>query len=130
MLEVNLNWCKQAKMGMTEEFERSLQVLRGFETDISVEVNEIKVIITIFFIFHFFCIACSLYSHISRCLNFYCHLMCIINESHFIQASVASANRRNTVRISELKQRRYWLPLMVTYFSRSNSLNQILISLN
>lgn len=31
-------------MGMTEEFETSLQVLRGFETDISVEVNEIKVI--------------------------------------------------------------------------------------
>ncbi|KAI5392941.1 hypothetical protein KIW84_060192 [Lathyrus oleraceus] len=59
-----------AKMGMTEEFERSLQVLRGFETDISVEVNEIK-------------------------------------------ASVASANRRNTVRFSELKQRRYWLPLMI-----------------
>jgi len=39
-------------MGMTEEFENSLQVLRGFETDISVEVNEIKVIINIhFFIF-------------------------------------------------------------------------------
>ncbi|XAR61756.1 hypothetical protein NMG60_11016263 [Bertholletia excelsa] len=31
-----------AKMGMTEEFETSLQVLRGFETDISTEVNEIK----------------------------------------------------------------------------------------
>lgn len=31
-------------MGMTEEFEASLQVLRGFETDISVEVNEIKVL--------------------------------------------------------------------------------------
>ncbi|KAF7828864.1 sugar transporter ERD6-like 6 [Senna tora] len=31
-----------AKMGMTEEFETSLQVLRGFDTDISVEVNEIK----------------------------------------------------------------------------------------
>ena len=30
-------------MGMTEEFEVSLQVLRGFETDISFEVNEIKV---------------------------------------------------------------------------------------
>jgi SP family facilitated glucose transporter-like MFS transporter 8 len=28
-------------MGMTEEFENSLQVLRGYETDISVEVNEI-----------------------------------------------------------------------------------------
>ncbi|TXG52214.1 hypothetical protein EZV62_021383 [Acer yangbiense] len=31
-----------AKMGMTEDFEASLQVLRGFETDISIEVNEIK----------------------------------------------------------------------------------------
>jgi len=31
-------------MGMTEEFETSLQVLRGFDTDISAEVNEIKVI--------------------------------------------------------------------------------------
>lgn len=29
---------------MTDEFETSLQVLRGFDTDISVEVNEIKVI--------------------------------------------------------------------------------------
>ncbi|RID56113.1 hypothetical protein BRARA_G03336 [Brassica rapa] len=31
-----------AKMGMTDDFETSLQVLRGFETDITVEVNEIK----------------------------------------------------------------------------------------
>lgn len=31
-----------AKMGMTEEFEASLQVLRGLDTDISIEVNEIK----------------------------------------------------------------------------------------
>ncbi|KAM7250488.1 hypothetical protein ACFE04_022371 [Oxalis oulophora] len=31
-----------AKMGMTEEFEASLQVLRGFDTDITTEVNEIK----------------------------------------------------------------------------------------
>ncbi|GMI67283.1 ERD6-like 6 [Hibiscus trionum] len=31
-----------AKMGMMEEAEASLQVLRGFNTDISVEVNEIK----------------------------------------------------------------------------------------
>ncbi|GLT80023.1 hypothetical protein SLA2020_514860 [Shorea laevis] len=31
-----------AKMGMMEDFETSLQVLRGFDTDISVEVNEIK----------------------------------------------------------------------------------------
>uniref|UniRef100_A0A5B7B2W0 Putative sugar transporter ERD6-like 6 n=1 Tax=Davidia involucrata TaxID=16924 RepID=A0A5B7B2W0_DAVIN len=31
-----------AKMGMTEDFETSLQVLRGFDTDIYAEVNEIK----------------------------------------------------------------------------------------
>uniref|UniRef100_A0A0D9WK52 Major facilitator superfamily (MFS) profile domain-containing protein n=2 Tax=Leersia perrieri TaxID=77586 RepID=A0A0D9WK52_9ORYZ len=31
-----------AKMGKTEDFESSLQVLRGFDTDISAEVNEIK----------------------------------------------------------------------------------------
>ncbi|KAM7529711.1 hypothetical protein LguiB_033121 [Lonicera macranthoides] len=31
-----------AKMGFTEDFETSLQVLRGFDTDISIEVNEIK----------------------------------------------------------------------------------------
>lgn len=30
-------------MGMMEDFETSLQVIRGFDTDISVEVNEIKV---------------------------------------------------------------------------------------
>lgn len=38
------SFLKQAKMGMTEDFEASLQVLRGFDTDISLEVNEIKVI--------------------------------------------------------------------------------------
>ncbi|KAE8100246.1 hypothetical protein FH972_018162 [Carpinus fangiana] len=59
-----------AKMGMTEEFETSLQVLRGFDTDISIEVNEIK-------------------------------------------RSVASTSRRTTIRFGELKQRRYWLPLMI-----------------
>ncbi|ESQ34856.1 hypothetical protein EUTSA_v10007486mg [Eutrema salsugineum] len=31
-----------AKMGLTDDFETSLQVLRGFDTDIAVEVNEIK----------------------------------------------------------------------------------------
>jgi len=31
-------------MGLTDDFETSLQVLRGFETDITVEVNEIKVV--------------------------------------------------------------------------------------
>ncbi|CAN4093868.1 unnamed protein product [Withania somnifera] len=32
-----------AKMGLTEDFETSLQVLRGFDADITNEVNEIKV---------------------------------------------------------------------------------------
>ncbi|KAG6585596.1 sugar transporter ERD6-like 6 [Cucurbita moschata] len=59
-----------AKMGMTEEFETSLQVLRGFDTDITVEVNEIK-------------------------------------------RSVASANRKRTIRFADLKQKRYWLPLSI-----------------
>ncbi|KAL1210163.1 Sugar transporter ERD6-like 6 [Cardamine amara subsp. amara] len=59
-----------AKMGMTDDFETSLQVLRGFETDITVEVNEIK-------------------------------------------RSVASSTKRNTVRIVDLKRRRYYFPLMV-----------------
>ncbi|KAK1436533.1 hypothetical protein QVD17_02314 [Tagetes erecta] len=60
-----------AKMGMTDDFESSLQVLRGFDTDITVEVNEIK-------------------------------------------RSVASSNRRAAaIRFSDLKQRRYWFPLMI-----------------
>ncbi|KAF3446321.1 hypothetical protein FNV43_RR11500 [Rhamnella rubrinervis] len=59
-----------AKMGMTEDFETSLQVLRGFDTDISIEVNEIK-------------------------------------------RSVASTTRRTTIRFAELKQRKYWFPLMI-----------------
>lgn len=37
-------------MGMNDDFEASLQVLRGFDTDISVEVNEIKVILLSSFI--------------------------------------------------------------------------------
>ncbi|KAJ0750792.1 putative sugar/inositol transporter, major facilitator, sugar transporter [Helianthus annuus] len=59
-----------AKMGMTDDFEASLQVLRGFETDITQEVNEIK-------------------------------------------RSVASSNRRATIRFSDLIQRRYWFPLTI-----------------
>ncbi|KAF5194449.1 Sugar transporter erd6-like [Thalictrum thalictroides] len=59
-----------AKMGMTDDFEASLQVLRGFDTDISIEINEIK-------------------------------------------RSVASTRRRSTIRFADLKQRRYWFPLMV-----------------
>jgi MFS transporter, SP family, ERD6-like sugar transporter len=33
-------------MGKTEDFEYSLQVLRGFQTDITAEANEIKVLDT------------------------------------------------------------------------------------
>ncbi|KAG0485594.1 hypothetical protein HPP92_009457 [Vanilla planifolia] len=35
-----------AKMGMMDDFEASLQVLRGFSTDITVELNEIKRAVT------------------------------------------------------------------------------------
>ncbi|KAL6542301.1 hypothetical protein OROMI_023903 [Orobanche minor] len=59
-----------AKMGLNEDFETSLQVLRGFETDISTEVNEIK-------------------------------------------KSVASSSKRTALRVSELKRKGYWYPLMV-----------------
>ncbi|KAA8528649.1 hypothetical protein F0562_036004 [Nyssa sinensis] len=58
-----------AKMGMTEDFEASLQVLRGFDSDISFEVNEIK-------------------------------------------RAVASSSR-TAIRISDLRRRRYWFPLMI-----------------
>ncbi|KAK9108865.1 hypothetical protein Sjap_016925 [Stephania japonica] len=54
-----------AKMGMTEDFEISLQVLWGFETDISAE------------------------------------------------RSVASSSPRTAIRFLDLKQRRYYIPLMV-----------------
>ncbi|KAI3852896.1 hypothetical protein MKX03_003283 [Papaver bracteatum] len=60
-----------AKMGMTEDFEASLQVLRGWDTDITLEVNEIK------------------------------------------RSVQTSSTRRTAIRFSDLKQRRYWFPLMV-----------------
>ncbi|XP_030523878.1 sugar transporter ERD6-like 6 [Rhodamnia argentea] len=59
-----------AKMGLTKEFVASLQILRGFDTDISVEVDEIK-------------------------------------------SSVASTNKGTAIGFGELKQKRYWFPLMV-----------------
>ncbi|KAI3821039.1 hypothetical protein L1987_08595 [Smallanthus sonchifolius] len=39
----SLGSVNQAQMGMTDDFEASLQVLRGFDTDIIQEVNEIKI---------------------------------------------------------------------------------------
>ncbi|EPS62019.1 hypothetical protein M569_12773, partial [Genlisea aurea] len=59
-----------AKMRMTDDFEASLRVLRGFDTDISQEILEIN-------------------------------------------RSVASASRSTTLRFTDLKHRRYWLPLMI-----------------
>ncbi|XP_030523875.1 sugar transporter ERD6-like 6 [Rhodamnia argentea] len=59
-----------AKRDLRKELEASLRVLRGFDTDISHEVNEIK-------------------------------------------TSVASTSERTTIRFAELKQKRYWFPLMV-----------------
>ncbi|CAK7339579.1 unnamed protein product [Dovyalis caffra] len=38
----SLGSVNQAKMGMMEDFEASLQVLRGYDTDITDEVNEIR----------------------------------------------------------------------------------------
>ncbi|EXB91938.1 Sugar transporter ERD6-like 6 [Morus notabilis] len=70
-LRGSLGSVNQAKMGMMEDFEASLQVLRGFDADITVEVNEIK------------------------------------------RAVASSAGKRTTIRFAQLKQRRYWLPLMI-----------------
>jgi len=42
-------------MSMTDKFENSFQVLKGFKIDISVKVNENKVIINIHF--YLFCFA-------------------------------------------------------------------------
>ncbi|KAF6136297.1 hypothetical protein GIB67_042782 [Kingdonia uniflora] len=66
-----------AKMDMMEDCEASLQVLRGFDTDISIELNEIK------------------------------------------RSVASSPNRRVTLRFSELKQRRYWFPLMACLYIRA-----------
>ncbi|KAG4140252.1 hypothetical protein ERO13_D06G006651v2 [Gossypium hirsutum] len=73
-----------AKMGMTEDFETSLQVLRGFDADISIEVNEIK--------------------GVKRNLT---------STTRASMRSVASTTRRTTIRFADLKERRYWFPLMV-----------------
>ena len=53
-------------MGMTDDFETSLQVLRGFETDITVEVNEIKVILLHIYTEN---VLCFKRYHADGCLN-------------------------------------------------------------
>lgn len=86
-------------MGLLEDSETSLQVLRGFETDITDELDEIKVSES------FLCI-CS-QENIS-CTFF--HSLC------FVQRCVASSTLRTAIRFAELKRRRYWYPLMVLWF--------------
>lgn len=90
-------------MGMTDDFEASLQVLRGFDTDISVEVHEIKVIFDTCIYYSLF-ILNSNDAQAPSCANVL-----------VLQGSVASSNRRNAIRFEDLKLRRYWLPLMVHY---------------
>lgn len=92
-------------MGMTEDFETSLQVLRGFDTDITVEVNEIKVICLV---------------------NI--HIISSESNSHFVyneivQRSVASAStsRRTAIRFADLKRRRYYFPLTVSAIARKST---------
>ncbi|KAK9129863.1 hypothetical protein Sjap_010350 [Stephania japonica] len=81
-----------AKMGMTEDFETSLQVLRGFDTDITTEVNDIKI----------------------KVQNIIAIALVAFTYSHgSMQRAVASTSRRTTIRFSELKQRRYWFPLTI-----------------
>ena len=88
-------------MGLHEDAETSLQVLRGFETDITNELNEIKVCYSFFFFSHLFI----------RELYF---ISCdSVNSLCFVKKSVASSTKRTAIRFSELKRRRYWYPLMV-----------------
>lgn len=114
---------------MNDDFEASLQVLRGFDSDISLEVNEIKVsllplvynawrrghedafpaiasILTCSFIFH--CWSWTLWS-----ISWTMHKSDIKSQFCGLQRSVASTSRRTAIRFADLKLRRYWLPLMV-----------------
>lgn len=110
-------------MGKMEDFESSLQVLRGFETDISAEVNEIKVTCSNMDQFSCNHVICNVHidgnfilyvtpenlclsSNVRECklYNFYIFL---------IQRSVASSRRRTTIRFADIKHKRYSVPLMV-----------------
>ncbi|KAL6011334.1 hypothetical protein ACLOJK_001780 [Asimina triloba] len=97
-----------AKMGMTEDFEVSLQVLRGFDTDITSEVNDIKVKIRI-------AVGCSLLFISFEIFNFFLRFICVKS----IKRAVASSTRRTTIRFSDLKHRRYWYPLMFLLVSQT-----------
>nr|VDC63703.1 unnamed protein product [Brassica rapa] len=85
-----------AKMGLTDDFETSLQVLRGFDTDITIEVNEIKVFTKV--------------KHDTGFIMFIAEWFVNFTD---IQRSVASSGKRSAIRFVDLKRRRYYFPLMV-----------------
>ena len=86
-------------MGLTDDFETSLQVLRGFDTDITIEVNEIKVL-----------------TKVKHDTGFIMFMIAewVVNFIN-IQRSVASSSKRSAIRFVDLKRRRYYFPLMVQY---------------
>ncbi|KAJ6740077.1 hypothetical protein OIU79_000256 [Salix purpurea] len=90
-----------AKMGMMEDFEASLQALRGYETDITAEVNEIKVL------------SWTLTKNNSGNLNQLGHRASTLQKEIMVHRAVASSSKRTTIRFADLKRRRYWFPLMV-----------------
>lgn len=105
-------------MGMTEDFEASLQVLRGFDADISSEVNDIKVLnriltLSILIIFSF-CPQLKRHQDTRKIwIIFFCS---DINVCIFLlQRSVASTGKRTTIQFAELKRKRYWFPLTVHF---------------
>lgn len=89
-------------MGLYEDSEISLQVLRGLETDITNELNEIKVCMLTCIVAY--CSLSWLFVHESILISF---TVC------YVQRSVASSSKRTAIRFSELKRKRYWYPLMV-----------------
>lgn len=103
---------------MTEDFEASLQVLRGFDADISSEVNDIKVlnrILTLFILFY-----CFLFVQLKRhndirkiWIIFFCSNIGV--WIFLLQRSVASTGKRTNIRFAELKRKRYWFPLTVHF---------------
>lgn len=91
-------------MGLTDDFETSLQVLRGFDTDITIEVNEIKVFTKV--------------KHDTGFIMFIAEWFVNFTD---IQRSVASSGKRSAIRFVDLKRRRYYFPLMVQLLFTSGS---------
>ncbi|KAB1201571.1 Sugar transporter ERD6-like 6 [Morella rubra] len=89
-----------AKMGMAEDFEASLQVLRGFDTDISIEVNQIKVLCSTCQLLGLGPSSCQLGTKYSK---FY--TIMLFDDKLIARRSVASTSKRATIRFSDLKGR-------------------------